>query len=153
MPSWELFEDQPQEYRDQVLPPNLRARVSVEAGTTKGWERYVGLDGASVGMTTFGASAPIGVLYEKFGITAANVDSMKNSKDPEVLRLLGVEGNQGAELGLSKDWAYQIIKQIGNYGEMYERHVGANTPLKLTREGSTNALWTKGGLHYPMPFR
>ena len=73
MPSWELFEDQPQEYRDQVLPPNLRARVSVEAGTTKGWERYVGLDGASVGMTTFGASAPIGVLYEKFGITAANV--------------------------------------------------------------------------------
>ena len=73
MPSWELFEEQPKEYRDQVLPPNLRARVSVEAGTTKGWERYVGLDGASVGMTTFGASAPIGVLYEKFGITAANV--------------------------------------------------------------------------------
>ena len=73
MPSWELFEEQPKEYRDQVLPPNLRARISVEAGTTKGWERYVGLDGASVGMTTFGASAPIGVLYEKFGITAANV--------------------------------------------------------------------------------
>ena len=73
MPSWELFEEQPKEYRDQVLPPNLRARVSVEAGTTKGWERYVGLDGASVGMSTFGASAPIGVLYEKFGITAANV--------------------------------------------------------------------------------
>ena len=73
MPSWELFEEEPQEYRDRVLPPDIRARVSVEAGTTKGWERYVGLDGAAVGMTTFGASAPIGVLYEKFGITAARV--------------------------------------------------------------------------------
>jgi len=73
MPSWELFDDQPKEYRDQVLPPSLRARVSVEAGTTQGWERYVGLDGASVGMTGYGASAPVGVLYEKFGITAERV--------------------------------------------------------------------------------
>ncbi len=73
MPSWELFDEQPKEYRDRVLPPNIRARVSIEAGTTKGWERYVGLDGTSVGMTTFGASAPIGVLYEKFGITAAKL--------------------------------------------------------------------------------
>ena len=70
MPSWELFDEQPKEYRDQVLPPSLRARVSVEAGTTMGWERYVGLDGAAVGMTGYGASAPIAILYEKFGITA-----------------------------------------------------------------------------------
>ena len=73
MPSWELFDDQPKDYRDQVLPPSLRARVSVEAGTTKGWERYVGLDGASVGMSGYGASAPAGVLYEKFDITAERV--------------------------------------------------------------------------------
>ena len=73
MPSWELFDGQSKEYRDQVLPPTLRARVSVEAGTTNGWERYVGLDGASVGMTGYGASAPVGVLYEKFGITAERV--------------------------------------------------------------------------------
>ena len=73
MPSWELFDDQPKDYRDQVLPPSLRARVSVEAGTTKGWERYVGLDGASVGMSSYGASAPAGVLYEKFDITAERV--------------------------------------------------------------------------------
>jgi transketolase len=73
MPSWELFDDQPKDYRDQVLPPSVRARVSVEAGTTKGWERYVGLDGASVGMTGYGASAPAGVLYEKFDITAERV--------------------------------------------------------------------------------
>jgi len=73
MPSWELFDDQPKDYRDQVLPPSLRARVSVEAGATKGWERYVGLDGATVGMNNYGASAPAGVLYEKFGITAERV--------------------------------------------------------------------------------
>jgi transketolase len=73
MPSCEIFDDQPKEYRDQVLPPSVRARVSVEAGTTKGWERYVGLDGASVGMNGYGASAPASVLYEKFGITAEKV--------------------------------------------------------------------------------
>ncbi|NQW22169.1 MAG: transketolase [SAR202 cluster bacterium] len=73
MPSWELFDDQPKEYRDQVLPPSLRARVSVEAGSTQGWERYIGLDGVAVGMTTYGASAPAGVLYEKFGITAERI--------------------------------------------------------------------------------
>ncbi|MDA1127589.1 MAG: transketolase [Chloroflexi bacterium] len=73
MPSCEMFDDQPKEYRDQVLPPSMRARVSVEAGATKGWERYIGLDGASVGMTSYGASAPASVLYEKFGITAERV--------------------------------------------------------------------------------
>ena len=73
MPSWEVFDDQPKEYRDSVLPPSLRARVSVEAGTTKGWERYVGLDGASVGMSGYGASAPAAVLYENFDITAKRV--------------------------------------------------------------------------------
>ena len=73
MPSCELFDEQTKEYRDQVLPPSIRARVSVEAGSTKGWERYVGLDGASVGMNSYGASAPAGILYEKFGITAEKV--------------------------------------------------------------------------------
>ena len=73
MPSWEVFDEQPKEYRDSVLPPTLRARVSVEAGTTKGWERYVGLDGASVGMSGYGASAPAAVLYENFDITAKRV--------------------------------------------------------------------------------
>ena len=73
MPSWEVFDEQPKEYRDSVLPPSLRARVSVEAGTTMGWERYVGLDGASVGMSRYGASAPAAVLYENFDITAKRV--------------------------------------------------------------------------------
>jgi transketolase len=73
MPSWELFDQQPREYRDRVLPPGVRARVAVEAGTAVGWEHYVGLDGAVVGMRTFGASAPGPVLYEKFGFTPENV--------------------------------------------------------------------------------
>ena len=73
MPSWELFEAQPQEYRDAVLPPGNRARLSVEAGATNGWARYVGLDGTSIGMSTFGASAPGGVALEQFGFTAARV--------------------------------------------------------------------------------
>ena len=73
MPSWELFDEQPQEYRDSVLPPGQRKRLSVEAGAIGGWARYVGLDGASIGMSTFGASAPGGVVLERFGFTAARV--------------------------------------------------------------------------------
>lgn len=73
MPSWELFDRQPPSYRDAVMPPAVRARVAVEAGITLGWEHYVGLEGAVVGMEGFGASAPGEVLYEKFGITAENV--------------------------------------------------------------------------------
>jgi transketolase len=70
LPSWELFDAQPAEYRDSVLTPNVRARVSIEAATPLGWERYVGLDGVALGLPHFGASAPIGVLYEKFDLTA-----------------------------------------------------------------------------------
>jgi transketolase len=73
MPSWELFDCQPAEYRERVLPAAVRARVAVEAGIKLGWEHYVGLDGAIVGLDSFGASAPAGVLYEKFGLTAENV--------------------------------------------------------------------------------
>ena len=92
------------------------------------------------------------ITAEEKGVTSANVDDMKaNSKDPEVLRLLGVEGNQGEELGLSVDWAYNIIKSVGNYGEIFERNIGVNTPIGLAR--GLNALWTDGGLQYSPPFR
>jgi transketolase len=73
LPSWEMFDAQPAEYRDSIIPPNVRARVSIEAGTPLGWERYVGLDGVALGLPHFGASAPIGVLYEKFDLTAERV--------------------------------------------------------------------------------
>ena len=91
------------------------------------------------------------ITAEEKGVTSANVDKMKSSKDPEVLRLLGVEGSQGEELGLSKDWAYNIIKSVGNYGEIFERNIGVNTPLGIAR--GVNDLWTKGGLQYSPPFR
>jgi general L-amino acid transport system substrate-binding protein len=91
------------------------------------------------------------ITAEEKGVTMANVDAMKNSKDPEILRLLGVEGSQGEELGLDKDWAYNIIKTIGNYGEIFERNIGVNTPIGLSR--GLNALWTNGGLQYSPPFR
>jgi transketolase len=73
MPSFELFEDQPAEYRDQVLPPAVRARVAVEAGVRQGWDCYIGPHGAFVGMHRFGASAPAQVVFEKMGITATHV--------------------------------------------------------------------------------
>jgi len=73
MPSWDLFERQPQAYREEVLPPEVTVRLAIEAAAPFGWERYVGPRGAVIGMTRFGASAPYQVLAEKFGFTAANV--------------------------------------------------------------------------------
>jgi transketolase len=73
MPSWELFDLQPQSYRDAVLPPSVRARVSIEAASAFGWERYVGADGAIIGVDRFGASAPGPTLMLEFGFTAENV--------------------------------------------------------------------------------
>ena len=69
MPSWELFDAQPTEYRESVLPPTVRARLSIEAGSTIGWERYIGLDGKAIGLDRFGASAPAAELYKRFGLT------------------------------------------------------------------------------------
>ena len=73
LPSWRLFDEQPAEYRDSVLPPECHARVGVELGVSFGWEKYLGRCGRFVGMTGFGASAPVGVLLKHFGITADNV--------------------------------------------------------------------------------
>ena len=73
MPSWELFEQQDQTYRDAILLPNVTARVSVEMGSVVGWDRYAGTTGAKIGMTTFGASAPLEDLLTKFGFTPAKV--------------------------------------------------------------------------------
>jgi transketolase len=73
MPCWELFEEQPEEYRDEVLPPGVEARVSIEAGITFGWERWVGPRGVSLGVDRFGASAPYERIYEELGLTAGAV--------------------------------------------------------------------------------
>jgi len=88
---------------------------------------------------------------EELGVNSKNVDQMMNSASPEVRRLLGKEGGFGAELGLTADWAYRIVKRVGNYGEVYERAVGQGTPLKLPR--GLNNLWNKGGILYAPPIR
>ncbi|MGD1716689.1 amino acid ABC transporter substrate-binding protein [Dapis sp. BLCC M172] len=89
---------------------------------------------------------------EELGITQANVDDLKqNSEDPTIKRFLGVEGDLGEGLGLSNDFAYRVIKQVGNYGEVYDRNLGDNSQFKLER--GLNDLWKNGGLLYSPPFR
>ena len=88
---------------------------------------------------------------EELGVTQANVDQMLKSENPEIKRLLGTEGKFGESLGLTNDWAYRIIKHVGNYGESFERNVGQGSPLKIAR--GLNALWNKGGLQYAPPIR
>jgi len=88
---------------------------------------------------------------EEAGVTSANVDAMLKTDNPDIKRLLGVEGQMGENLGLKKDFAYNIIKQVGNYGESFERTVGQGSPLKIQR--GYNALWNQGGLQYAPPFR
>jgi general L-amino acid transport system substrate-binding protein len=89
---------------------------------------------------------------EELGITSANVDEKRSDTTPEVQRLLGQGNNDfGKSIGVDAAWAYRAIKQVGNYGEVFERHVGAKTPLKLSR--GQNALWTQGGLQYAPPIR
>jgi general L-amino acid transport system substrate-binding protein len=91
------------------------------------------------------------VNAEELGVTQANVDQMLKSDNPSIRRLLGVEGDFGAGLGLTNDWAYRIIKAVGNYGESFERNVGMGSPIKIRR--GLNALWTQGGLQYAPPIR
>jgi general L-amino acid transport system substrate-binding protein len=91
------------------------------------------------------------IQAEEFGINAANVDKMLRSDNPGIKRFLGVTPGMGKALGLDEKWVYNIIKQVGNYSEIFERNVGPNTQLGLER--GLNALWTKGGLMYSAPFR
>jgi len=98
------------------------------------------------------------IIGEEKGITSANVDDVKaknaegaENADAETQRFLGITDKMGEGLGLSNDWAYNILKQVGNYSEAFERNVGKNTPLGLAR--GLNALWTQGGLQYAPPVR
>ncbi len=88
---------------------------------------------------------------EEYGITSANVDDLLSSEDPVIRRLLGVEGELGAKLGLSNDFLYQALSQVGNYGEIYDRNLGPETPFNLPR--GLNAQYYDGGILYAPPFR
>lgn len=91
------------------------------------------------------------IQAEEFGITSQNVDEALKSTNPGVQRFLGVTPGMGTQLGLSDKWAYNIVKMVGNYGEIFDRNVGPDTPLRLGR--GLNALWTQGGLMYAAPIR
>ena len=88
---------------------------------------------------------------EELGVTSANIRASLNSKDPNVRRLLGLEGPKGNGLGLDDDWSRRILEQVGNYEEVFERNVGSGSPLKISR--GLNALWNDGGILYAPPFR
>lgn len=88
---------------------------------------------------------------EELGLTKSNVDAMKSSKIMDVRRFLGIESDVGAPLGLARDWAYKIVKEVGNYGEIFDRTLGEGSTLKLDR--GLNRIWTKGGLMYAAPLR
>jgi general L-amino acid transport system substrate-binding protein len=91
------------------------------------------------------------VTAEELGITSKNVDEMTKSDKPELKRVLGSDGNLGEQLGLTKDWVIRIVKAVGNYGESFDRNVGAGSPLAISR--GLNNLWNKGGLQYAPPIR
>ena len=91
------------------------------------------------------------VNAEELGVNSKNVEEMKKSTNPDVKRLLGVEGDKGKDFGLANDWMAVVIKQVGNYGEIFERNVGQGSPLKIQR--GLNALWSQGGLQFAPPVR
>ena len=91
------------------------------------------------------------VNAEEYGVTQANVDEMKNSNNPNIRRLLGVEANGADKLGVGQDFCYHIVKNIGNYGEAYDRNVGKDSPLAIER--GLNRLWNQGGIMFAPPLR
>lgn len=91
------------------------------------------------------------IAAEEHGVTSANADAVKISGSPDARRFLTADKDPGKRLGLPADWTYRVVRQIGNYGELFERNLGPKSPLKLDRR--LNNLWSKGGLHYSPPFR
>jgi general L-amino acid transport system substrate-binding protein len=88
---------------------------------------------------------------EELGVNSKNIDEALKSKKPDVMRLVGTEGNYGEELGLTRDWAVRVIRHVGNYGEVYDRNVGSESRLKIPR--GLNQLWSAGGIQYAPPIR
>ena len=111
---------------------------------------------AASGKSSFGVALAerlgVGFLDADEAHPQANIDKMAAGTDnPEINRLLGSEGDLGKMIGLDKAWAWRAIKMVGNYGEVFEKHIGPKTPIGLER--GLNALWTKGGILYSPPFR
>jgi general L-amino acid transport system substrate-binding protein len=127
---------------DYIILPEIISREPLAPAVRHGDDQWYDI-------VNFATMAMIEAEY--LGITSKNVDKMLESKDPKVQRFLGVSPGNGKALGLDEKWAYNIVKQVGNYGEVFERNVGTSTPLKIER--GLNALWTNGGLMYTPPFK
>lgn len=127
---------------DHIVLPNIISKEPLGPSWRQGDDKW----GNIVKWTHYAM-----LTAEELGVTQANVDEMLKSTNPDVKRLLGTEGKFGDGIGLPNDWAYKIVKLVGNYGEAFERNVGEKTPLGIKR--GINALWTKGGLQYAPPIR
>lgn len=127
---------------EHVILPDAISKEPIAPMVRQGDDQW-----ADIARWTFDAL----IAAEELGITSQNVDQMKTSTSPEAKRLLGVEDNLGQKNGLPADWAYNAIKQVGNYAEIFERHLGPKTRLGMSR--GRNALWKDGGLLMAPPFR
>ena len=127
---------------DYLILPNLISKEPLAPMVKRGDEDWL----AIVRWTIFAL-----IEAEELGITQNNIDSLKNSTDPAIKRLIGQSDDIGKPLGLDKEWAYRVVKSVGNYGEVFERNVGQQSPLKLPR--GNNRLWNKGGLMFAPPLR
>jgi general L-amino acid transport system substrate-binding protein len=127
---------------DHVILPEVISKEPLASSVRKGDSQW----GTIVRWVHFAM-----VDAEENGVNSKNVDEMLKSPNPEVRRMLGVEGKFGEGLGIGNDWVVNIVKQVGNYGEVFDRNVGAGSPLKLPR--GLNNLWSKGGLQYAPPIR
>ena len=129
---------------DNVVLPEIISKEPLGPAVRQGDEQWFDI-------VTWTAYALVNA--EEFGITQKNVDEMKGSANPDIKRFLGAEQGStiGTDLGLTNDWAYNVIKGVGNYGEVFDRNIGAGSPLKIAR--GLNALWSKGGIQYAPPVR
>jgi general L-amino acid transport system substrate-binding protein len=127
---------------DQVILPEVISKEPLAPAVRHGDDEWFDI----VKWTQYAA-----IEAEEKGITAKNVDDMLKSDDPDIKRFLGVTPGMGKSLGLDEKWAYNLVKQVGNYGEVFDHNVGKDAPMKLER--GLNDLWTKGGLMYAMPVR
>ncbi|MFZ1954959.1 MAG: amino acid ABC transporter substrate-binding protein [Desulfobacterales bacterium] len=127
---------------DYVILPEIISREPLAPAVRHGDDQWFDI-------VNFATMAMMEAEY--LGISSKNVDDMLKSGDPQIQRFLGVSPGNGEALGLDEKWAYNIVKMVGNYAEVFERNVGVNTPLKIER--GLNALWNKGGIMYTPPFK
>ena len=127
---------------DHVILPELISQEPLGPAVRQGDEQWFSI----VRWTLFAL-----IAAEELGLSRDNIADMRNSPDPAIRRFLGLEGQLGLRLGLTKDWASRMIEAVGNYGEMYARYLGEKSPLRIAR--GLNRLWNKGGLMYAPPLR